>query len=128
MVVEKRGNQWCTIHCHGEKAGTPIACFPTKDEADSQHRAIEANKIEINLTTLQKAEEIKAWRVLWADGRAVVYFEDEADADYYIASGKGKPWFEFINKRLVDVPKKKSGSKYRIKPKGTKIKFEHTED
>lgn len=56
MVVEKRGNQYCTIHCHGEKAGTPIACFPTKGEADAQHRAIEAskhaNKIEIDLEEL----------------------------------------------------------------------------
>lgn len=56
MVVEKRGNQYCTIHCHGEKAGTPIACFPTKVKADAQHRAIEAskhtNKIEIDISSL----------------------------------------------------------------------------
>ena len=56
MVVEKRGSQWCTIHCHGEKAGTPIACFPTKEAAAKQHRAIESskdtNKIEINLGEL----------------------------------------------------------------------------
>ena len=55
MVVEKRGNQWCTIHCHGKKVGTPIACFPTESEADAQHRAISASKyskIEINIKDL----------------------------------------------------------------------------
>ncbi len=62
MVVEKRGNQYCTIHCHGEKAGAPIACFPTKEAAERQHRAIEtakrASKIEIDLFTLQKFRRI----------------------------------------------------------------------
>lgn len=55
MVVKKRGNKWCTIHCHGEKVGTPIACFPTKAEADTQHRAISAakySKIEFDLGEL----------------------------------------------------------------------------
>lgn len=52
MVVEKRGNKWCTIHCHGEKVGQPIACFPTEEAANRQHAAIMANKIEINLEEL----------------------------------------------------------------------------
>jgi len=56
MVVKKRGNKWCTIHCTGPKKGEPIACFPTKVEADTQHRAImqskHASKIEINLEEL----------------------------------------------------------------------------
>ena len=52
MTVEKRGNQWCTIHCHGEKKGKPIACFTTEDAAERQHSAIMANKIEINLGEL----------------------------------------------------------------------------
>ena len=56
MVVKKRGNKWCTIHCTGPKKGKPIACFPTESEADAQHRAIEASKhaskIEINLGEL----------------------------------------------------------------------------
>jgi len=52
MVVKKRGNKWCTIHCTGPKKGEPIACFPTKVEADTQHRAIEANKIEFDLSSL----------------------------------------------------------------------------
>lgn len=131
MTIEYRNGEWCTVHCHGANKGKSIACFQTKGDAMKQHAAImseKANKIEINLTTIQKAEETKAWRVLWAGGRAVVYFEDEADADYYVSSGKGEPMFEFVNKRLVDIPKKKSGSKYRIRPKGTKIKFKHTED
>lgn len=128
MVVEKRGNQYCTIHCHGEKAGTPIACFPTKEAAERQHAVIMANKIEIDLITLRKEEYTKAWKVVWAGGRAVVYFEDEADADYYINSGKNSSWFEFIHKKYVDVPKKTSGKKYRIRPKGTKITFKQTGD
>jgi len=57
MVVEKRGNRWCTIHCHGDDAGKAIACFDTKKEAMAQHRAIEASKqaakIEINLGELK---------------------------------------------------------------------------
>lgn len=56
MVVEKRGNQYCTIHCHGPDKGKVIKCFPTEDEADAQHRAIEsskhANKIEIDVNKL----------------------------------------------------------------------------
>lgn len=52
MVVEKRGNQWCTIHCTGPDKGKPITCFPTEEAAKRQHRAIEANKIEIDLEEL----------------------------------------------------------------------------
>lgn len=57
MVVEyRKGKGYCTIHCHGEKAGQPIACFPTKEAAERQHRAIEAskhaNKIEIDINSL----------------------------------------------------------------------------
>ena len=58
MVVEKRGNKFCTVHCHGADAGKVIACFDTKEEAMAQHRAIEASKhaekIEINLTKLER--------------------------------------------------------------------------
>ena len=42
--VEKRGNQYCVIHCHGPEAGTPIKCFDTEAEAQAMHQAIEANK------------------------------------------------------------------------------------
>ena len=56
MVVEKRGNKWCTIHCHGANKGKVISCFDTKEAAMAQHRAIEvskhARKIEINLEEL----------------------------------------------------------------------------
>jgi len=58
MVVEKRGNKWCTIHCHGADKGKVISCFDTKEAAMAQHRAIEASKhvkkIEINLGELSK--------------------------------------------------------------------------
>jgi len=43
MVVQ-RGNEWCVIHCHGAEAGQVIKCFPTKEEAEAMHRAIEAQK------------------------------------------------------------------------------------
>ena len=45
MTVEKRGNQYCTIHCHGPDKGKVIKCFPTEKEANDQHRAIMANKM-----------------------------------------------------------------------------------
>ena len=44
MVVERRGNKWCVIHCHGKNAGKIIACHDTKEEAEAQHRAIQASK------------------------------------------------------------------------------------
>ncbi len=44
MVVRKRGSKWCVMHCHGPKAGTPIKCFPTKQQAEKMHAAIQANK------------------------------------------------------------------------------------
>jgi len=43
-VVEKHGNKWCVMHCHGPEAGTPIQCFDTEEEAQAKHRAIEAQK------------------------------------------------------------------------------------
>lgn len=56
MVVEKRGNQYCTIHCHGSDKGKVIKCFPTKEEADAQHRAImsekSVKKLEIDIKDL----------------------------------------------------------------------------
>jgi len=44
MVIAKRGNKWCVMHCHGSERGTPIKCFSTRAEAEKMHRAIEANK------------------------------------------------------------------------------------
>ena len=43
-VIEKRGDKWCVMHCHGPEAGTPIKCFDTEAEAEAMHRAIEAQK------------------------------------------------------------------------------------
>ena len=55
-TVERRGSQWCVIHCHGPDAGKPIKCFDTKEEAEAMHRAIQANK------TLAKDDRPpKAW-------------------------------------------------------------------
>lgn len=56
MTIEKRGNQYCTVHCHGSDKGKVISCFPTEAEAEKQHRAIEASKhakkIEIDVNKL----------------------------------------------------------------------------
>jgi len=42
--VEKRGDKWCVVHCHGQNAGKTIKCFASKKEADKMHRAMQANK------------------------------------------------------------------------------------
>ena len=42
--IEKRGNQWCVVHCHGPDAGKVIKCFDTRAEAEAMHRAIMANE------------------------------------------------------------------------------------
>lgn len=57
MTIKKIKGEFCTVHCTGPDAGKPIACFPTKEEADRQHRAIEASKararkIEIDINEL----------------------------------------------------------------------------
>lgn len=52
MVIEKRGNKFCTIHCSGKDKGKVIACFDTKEKAEIQHRAIEANKGYENIKKL----------------------------------------------------------------------------
>ena len=39
--VEKRGNQWCVIHCHGPDTGKPIRCFDTEAEAQTFHGYIQ---------------------------------------------------------------------------------------
>ena len=57
MVVEKRGNQYCVVHCHGPDKGKSIKCFESKDDADKMHRAIMVNKygkIEIDINEFTK--------------------------------------------------------------------------
>jgi len=52
LIVEKRGNEWCVIHHHHKIVdgkdvfGTPIKCFPTKEQADAMHKAIIISKIK----------------------------------------------------------------------------------
>jgi len=44
-IVGKRGEEWCVFHCHPDGTrGAVIKCFPTKEEAETMHRAIMANK------------------------------------------------------------------------------------
>jgi hypothetical protein len=127
MTVEYRNGKWCTVHCSGKDKGKTIACFPTKEDAEGQHAAIMANKIEIDLTMFQKVESRKAWQVIFAEGRAVQHFEDEADADYFINTSKNKSWFTFVKKQYAEVTRdKKTGRSYRVHPKGTKITFKQT--
>lgn len=44
--VERRGDKWAVVHCHGPKAGQVISTHGSKEEAEVQHRAIQANKTE----------------------------------------------------------------------------------
>ena len=46
MVVKKVENEFCVMHSHGEKAGTPIKCFPTRIKAEAMHKAIQVSKKE----------------------------------------------------------------------------------
>ena len=86
--VEKRGSQWCVIHCHGPDAGKPIKCFDTKEQAEAMHRAIEANKgmgIDIDhelfalagLTSRPEHEKTKAPKDWW--DRCVRYAQLNTD-------------------------------------------------
>ena len=45
MVVRKNPKGGYDVkHCHGSKKGQTIAHHPTKEKAEAQHRAIQANK------------------------------------------------------------------------------------
>lgn len=54
MVVEIRGDKFCTIHCTGTDKGKPIKCFDTKKEADDQHAAIQISKDRLDVKKLFK--------------------------------------------------------------------------
>jgi hypothetical protein len=45
--VEKRGNQFCVVHCHGPEGGTVIKCFDSEADAMAMHNAMQANTAEI---------------------------------------------------------------------------------
>jgi len=81
-VVEKRGSQYCVVHCHGKDKGKIIKCFPTKEQAERMHRAIMANKKE--------AEEI--------------FFTDELDYSS-IETKKGKEYYVegYISTKDLDL-------------------------
>lgn len=42
--VEKRGDQFCVVHCSGPDESKVIKCFPTEAEAQAMHQAIQANE------------------------------------------------------------------------------------
>ena len=43
-MIQKRGNKWAVIHCHGKNKGKAIGTHATKKKALAQHRAIEISK------------------------------------------------------------------------------------
>jgi len=55
--VEKRGNQWCVVHCHGANAGEPIKCFDNEEDALAMHNAMQANTAETVLKTMKATTE-----------------------------------------------------------------------
>jgi len=81
-VVEKRGSQYCVVHCHGEDKGKIIKCFPTKEQAEKMHKAIMVNKKE--------AEEI--------------FFTDELDYSL-IETKEGKEYYVegYISTKDLDL-------------------------
>jgi len=66
--VEKRGNKWCTVHCHGAKKGQVIHCFDTKEKAMAQHQAIQMSKHEG--VDIQKYPEV-GYHTIDASGHVV---------------------------------------------------------
>lgn len=79
-VVEKRGNQWCVVHCHGEETGEVIKCFDTKEEAEAMHRAIQANKVDA-----QKQRKI-SFDVAQLDAKPIIDDDDVLTMPAVIAS------------------------------------------
>lgn len=63
-VVEKRGNKWCVIHCHGPDAGKAIKCFDDKADADAMHGAMMANKETIEGEAEVKEFDVEALKTL----------------------------------------------------------------
>jgi len=66
--VEKRGDKWCVVHCHGPEAGQVIKCFDTKEDAEKMHRAIMANKeqeepVEVPVEEPKTEEEVPVEKV-----------------------------------------------------------------
>lgn len=59
--VEKRGSQWCVVHCHGADAGQAIKCFDSEAEAEAMHQAIQANKETKQPTTQEIVNEEDAF-------------------------------------------------------------------
>ncbi len=106
--VEKRGNKWCVVHCHGPDAGKPIKCFDTKEEADRMHRAIQANKSK----EMKKMPEDKRPPKSWWDNcigtaRGIKGMEDpEAFCGWMWHHGKGAgfgPQREAIGKSFDSI-------------------------
>lgn len=87
-TVVKRGDQWCIIHTHGEKAGTLVkgSCHKNKAETEAMHRAIMAQK--------HGAQEVNYYKQI----HAMVNVDSLTDADYALFFGAterpSKAWME----------------------------------
>lgn len=86
--VVKRGEEWCIIHTHGEKAGTLVkgSCHKEKSETEAMHRAIEVQK------------HGGATADFYKDIHGLVKVDSLSDADYKLFFGAAerptKVWME----------------------------------
>jgi hypothetical protein len=96
--VVQRGDQWCVVHCHGEEEGEVIKCFPTREEAEAMHRAIQAQKGDAThqITGGKKGlsdTDPKDFEAFVKDRKAEGYTEQQAKDywDAYVAGTKEPP-------------------------------------
>jgi hypothetical protein len=114
MVVEKRGDEWCVMHCTGPDKGKPIKCFPTEDEANTMHRAIMSNKNrEDGRTSFSKTGEFEY----------TLEFKKIADKDDLIIAGYASSESIDSHGQIMDMDSmKKAWSTYMKNPV---IRFMH---
>ncbi len=75
--VVKRGDKYCVVHCHGKEKEKVIKCFPTKEQADKMHQAIQANK---SMTDT----EAKSLDNFYTDSIATEVVETKTGKEYFI--------------------------------------------
>jgi hypothetical protein len=76
--VEKIGDKWAVVHCHGPEAGNIISSFNTKEEAEAMHRAIEANKMSFD-TDLMKMVQDEIEIIEKSEGVNIITKSDEVE-------------------------------------------------
>jgi hypothetical protein len=63
-TVQKRGDKWVVVHCHGKDKGKVIGTHDTYESALRQHRAIEANK-DKEENEMEKADDGRPPKEWW---------------------------------------------------------------